>query len=66
MKQDTLTAIIEDQTRRALWEVKNIIDGAYQEARRLLKEKESVLHACAALLIEKEKIGREEFEALFS
>ena len=47
-------------------EVKNIIDGAYQEARRLLKEKESVLHACAALLIEKEKIGREEFEALFS
>ena len=26
MKQDTLTAIIEDQTRRALWEVKNIID----------------------------------------
>ena len=47
-------------------EVKNIIDGAYQEARRILKEKESVLHACAALLIEKEKIGREEFEALFS
>ena len=47
-------------------EVKNIIDGAYQEARRLLKENESVLHACAALLMEKEKIGRTEFEALFS
>ena len=38
-------------------EVKNIIDGAYQEAKRLLRDNESVLHACAALLIEKEKIG---------
>ncbi len=47
-------------------EVKNIIDGAYQEAKRLLRDNESVLHACAALLIEKEKIGRMEFEALFS
>jgi cell division protease FtsH len=47
-------------------EVKRIIDEAHAKARALISEHESVLHACAKLLIEKEKIGREEFEELFS
>lgn len=46
-------------------EVRRIIDDCYEEAKRLLREHENVLHSCAALLIEKERIGREEFEALF-
>lgn len=46
-------------------EVKRIIDECYDRARTIIKEHESVLHACANLLLEKEKISREEFEALF-
>ena len=46
-------------------EVRRIIDECYKEAKRILQENESVLHACAELLIEKERINREEFEALF-
>ena len=47
-------------------EVKSIIDGCYAKAREIILEKEKVLHSCAQLLLEKEKIGREEFEALFA
>ncbi len=46
-------------------EVKNIIDECYAKAKALLLEHEGVLHKCADVLLEKEKIGREEFEALF-
>ena len=46
-------------------EVKAIIDDCYAKAKDLILENEAVLHACAELLLEKEKIGREEFEALF-
>ncbi len=46
-------------------EVKRIIDEAHEKAREMIRENEAVLHACAELLMEKEKIGREEFEALF-
>ncbi len=46
-------------------EVKAIIDDCYAKAKALILEHEGVLHACAELLLEKEKIGREEFEALF-
>ena len=46
-------------------EVKSIIDDSYVKAKEILSQNEEVLHKCAALLIEKEKIGREEFEALF-
>ena len=46
-------------------EVKRIIDQCYQDARRIIKENEKVLEACANLLLEKEKITGEEFEALF-
>lgn len=46
-------------------EVKRIIDECYSRAKSIIKEHEDVLHACADLLLEKEKITREEFEALF-
>ncbi|MGN0276820.1 MAG: ATP-dependent zinc metalloprotease FtsH [Hominisplanchenecus sp.] len=46
-------------------EVKRIIDESYAKAKQMLQENMNALHACARLLIEKEKIGREEFEAIF-
>ncbi|MCR4740768.1 MAG: ATP-dependent zinc metalloprotease FtsH [Lachnospiraceae bacterium] len=46
-------------------EVKSIIDDCYEKAVNIIKENEEILHKCAALLLEKEKITREEFEALF-
>ena len=47
-------------------EVKAIIDKCYADAKSIILQHESVLHRCAELLLEKEKIGREEFEALFA
>ena len=46
-------------------EVKMIIDDCYQKAKDIIVEHEDVLHRCAKLLLEKEKINRAEFEALF-
>ena len=46
-------------------EVKRIIDECYKKAKAIIQEYDGVLHACAELLLEKEKISREEFEALF-
>lgn len=46
-------------------EVKKIIDECYADARRIIEEHMDVLHKCAELLIEKERINRAEFEALF-
>lgn len=46
-------------------EVKRIIDECYKKARTIIEEHRSVLESCTALLIEKEKIGQEEFEKLF-
>ena len=46
-------------------EVKAIIDQCYRNARSIILEYRDVLNACAELLLEKEKISREEFEALF-
>jgi len=47
-------------------EVKRIIDECYIKAKEIIYQYEQVLHQCADLLLEKEKISREEFEALFS
>jgi len=47
-------------------EVKSIVDDCYAKAKAMLLENQDVLERCAQLLLEKEKIGREEFEALFS
>lgn len=46
-------------------EVKAIIDDCYKKAKDIILENQNVLHSCAELLLQKEKIGREEFEGLF-
>ena len=46
-------------------EVKRIIDECYAKAKQIILDHEDVLHSCCALLMEKEKIGQAEFEALF-
>ena len=46
-------------------EVKNIIDSSYTKAKQIITQHENVLNECANILLEKEKIGRKEFEALF-
>ena len=46
-------------------EVKAIIDECYRKAKEIIEEHEDVLHKCAELLLQKEKINRAEFEALF-
>ena len=55
---DEVTASIDE-------EVKRIIDECYDKAKAIILEHRDVLESCMALLIEKEKIGQEEFEALF-
>ena len=46
-------------------EVKSIVDGCYAKAKDIILKNRNVLEDCAKLLLEKEKIGREEFEGLF-
>lgn len=46
-------------------EVKAIVDDCYVKARKMIVDHLQVLHKCAAILVEKEKINGEEFEALF-
>lgn len=46
-------------------EVRKLIDECYAQAKKMLLENKDVLHRCAELLIEKERIGRDEFEGLF-
>ena len=47
-------------------EIRRIVEQCHEQARKLIGENIEVLHRCADLLIEKEKISREEFEALFT
>ncbi len=47
-------------------EVKSIIDKCYADAKDVIRKYETVLHSCADKLLEKEKIGQEEFETLFA
>jgi len=46
-------------------EIKRIVDDCYAKAKAIILENKHILEACAELLLEKEKISREEFEALF-
>ncbi|MGN0335263.1 MAG: ATP-dependent zinc metalloprotease FtsH [Lachnospiraceae bacterium] len=46
-------------------EIKRIVDECYEKAKAIILENKSVLEACAELLLQKEKITREEFEGLF-
>ena len=56
---DGVARVIDD-------EVKKIIDSCYEEAKKILFENIDILHKCATMLMEKERINREEFEGLFS
>lgn len=56
---EKITSLIDE-------EVKRIVDESHEKAREMISAHIDVLHASAELLIEKEKIGREEFEALFA
>ena len=47
-------------------EVKSIVDDCYAKAKNIISDHMDVLHSCAKLLLEKEKVTREEFEALFA
>ncbi len=46
-------------------EVKRIIDQCYEKAKAMIQEHEYVLHKCTEVLLEKEKVGQEEFELMF-
>jgi cell division protease FtsH len=46
-------------------EVKRIVDECYIKAKKIIEDYKAILYKCADLLIEKEKIGKDEFEALF-
>ena len=46
-------------------EVKDIVDDCYKKARAIIEEHMEVLHSCAKLLLEKERINQSEFETLF-
>ena len=55
---EEVAGIIDEETKR-------IIDECYARAKQIILEHEQVLHRCCELLLEKEKIGQQEFEALF-
>ena len=55
---ESVAAIIDE-------EVKRIIDESYSQAKEIIGKHEEILHGCANLLLEREKVTREEFEALF-
>ena len=56
----------ENVTAQIDQEVKQIIDDCYAKAKEVILEHKNVLESCAQLLLEKERITREEFEALFA
>lgn len=61
------TRSYSDDTARAIdEEVKHIIDSCYTEAKEILTKYDSELHKCAEMLIEKERINRQEFESIFN
>ena len=47
-------------------EIRRIISECHDQAKKIILEHEDVLHKCASLLLEKEKVHRDEFEALFT
>ena len=55
---ENIAGVIDEEIRR-------IVDECYVEAKKILVEHMDILHKCAELLMEKERIDREEFESLF-
>ena len=61
------TKTYADDTARIIdEEIRNIIDSCYEEAKQIIMSRRNVLDKCCELLLEKEKIRYEEFEALFN
>ncbi len=56
----------EDVAKEIDREIRRIIEDCHQRAKEIILEHEDVLHKCAELLLEKEKVQRDEFEALFT
>lgn len=56
----------EDVAKAIDEEIRRIIGECHEHAKKIILEHEDVLHSCAQLLLEKEKVHREEFEALFT
>ena len=56
----------EEVAREIDAEISRIISECHEKAESIIREHMDVLHGCAALLLEKEKVHREEFEALFT
>ena len=56
----------EDVAKAIDGEIHRIIDECHDRAKKIILEHEDVLHKCAKLLLEKEKVHRDEFEALFT
>ena len=56
-----------DETANAIDdEVRSIVQKCYEEAKAIILEHENILHKCAELLLQKERITREEFESLWN
>lgn len=55
----------EDMSGKIDKEVKSIIDDCYSKAKVIIQDNMEILHKCSELLLQKEKVTREEFEALF-
>ena len=55
----------EDVAKSIDEEIRRIISECHDQAKKIILEHEDVLHKCASLLLEKEKVHRDEFEALF-
>lgn len=56
----------EDVAKEIDREIHRIVEECHTRAKEIIQEHQEVLHKCAALLLEKEKVNREEFEALFA
>ena len=56
----------EDVAKAIDEEIRRIIGECHDQAKKIILEHEDVLHKCAKLLLEKEKVHRDEFEALFT
>lgn len=56
----------EDVAKSIDEEIRRIISECHDQAKKIILEHEDVLHKCASLLLEKEKVHRDEFEALFT
>ena len=63
--QEQIHTTFKDVAGKIDAEIKRIVDECYEKAKKIILENRKVLDAAAELLLEKEKISREEFEALF-